>query len=78
MDQLGEAGVLSGADGDLLARLARSTTTGDELPWLALSEGTVLVVPRLGALATRDAFVAEVGRLAGESAVPFETIFAGE
>lgn len=78
MDQLGDAGALSGAEGDLLVRLARSTTTRDELPWLALPEGTVLVVPRLGALAARASFVAEIERLAGDTHLPFDTIFEGE
>jgi hypothetical protein len=77
-DQLGDSGALSGAEGDLLVRLARSTTTGDELPWLALPVGTVLVVPRLGALATHDSFVAEVARLAGDTHLPFATILEGE
>lgn len=78
MDALGDAGSLSGDSGDLLARLARSTTTGDELPWLALPEGAVLVVPRLGALATRDVFLAEVTRLATGTGVPFERLYEGE
>jgi hypothetical protein len=78
MDALGDAGALSGDSGDLLARIARSTTTGDELPWLALPEGAVLVVPRLGALATRDVFLAEVTRLAEDAGVRFERLYDGE
>ncbi len=42
---------------------------GDELAWLRLPPGAVLVVPRLGALATRDALLTEVrGRLSGHPA----------
>lgn len=78
MDALGDAGALPGDSSDLLARLARSTTTGDELPWLMLPEGAVLVVPRLGALAMRDVFLAEVTRLAAETGVPFERLYEGE
>jgi hypothetical protein len=74
---LADAGAASDAEGDLLLRIARSTTAGDELPWLQLPEGTVLVVPRLGALATRDLFVEEVTRLAADSHVPFEWVYRG-
>jgi hypothetical protein len=44
---------------ELFQRLA-STGAVDDLRWLALPAGALLVVPRLGALAVIDAFVAEV------------------
>ena len=45
---------------DVLARIAGAATTKDELPWLKLPGDVVLVVPRLGSLATSEAFVADV------------------
>jgi hypothetical protein len=52
----------------LVRKLARPKGGGggddDPVPWLHLPEGTILVVPRLSALATLSEFVAEVkGRL---------------
>ena len=75
---LSDAGAPPDAESDLLARLARSTSAGDELPWLTLPPGAVLVVPRLGALANHDLFLAEVTRLAAGSHVPFEWVYRGE
>ena len=45
---------------DVLANLANAATAKDELPWLDLPRGTIMVIPRLGALATSDAFVSDV------------------
>jgi hypothetical protein len=45
---------------ETLANLANARDTKDRLPWLRLPPDTILVVPRLGALATTDQFVAEV------------------
>jgi hypothetical protein len=45
---------------DVLAHLAAVGSTRDELPWLDLLKDAILVVPRLGSLATSDRFVAEV------------------
>jgi hypothetical protein len=47
-----------------LAPLASADRAGDELPWLRLPPDAILVVPRLGALATADAFLAEVRAVA--------------
>lgn len=44
----------------LLRNIASTQKADDELPWLRLPRNTVLVVPRLGSLATPDQFVAEV------------------
>jgi len=49
-----------------LEHLAAARSAGDELPWLQLPRTALLIVPRLSALATADAFVAEVrARLGG-------------
>jgi hypothetical protein len=48
---------------DVVARIANAATASDELPWLKLPADTILVVPRLGALASSEAFVAEVRTL---------------
>ena len=54
---------------EVLARIAGAATAKDELRWLELPRNAILVVPRLGALATSDAFVADVrARLATTSA----------
>jgi hypothetical protein len=45
---------------DLLGKIADAANVPDELPWLTLSEASILVVPRLGALATTQSFVADV------------------
>jgi hypothetical protein len=45
---------------ETLANLANAGTGKDRLAWLRLSPHTILVVPRLGALATSDQFVADV------------------
>jgi hypothetical protein len=47
----------------LLAAIADSAQTHDEVPWLSLPRNTILMVPRLGTLATADAFVGEVAGL---------------
>jgi hypothetical protein len=47
-----------------LAPLASANRVGDELPWLRLPPDAILVVPRLGALATADALLAEVRTVA--------------
>jgi hypothetical protein len=52
----------------VVARIAIAATAGDELPWLQLPAGAILVVPRLGSLATSDAFVAEARTRLGPSA----------
>jgi predicted proteasome-type protease len=44
----------------VLAKIASATTVKDELPWFKLPRDSILIVPRLGALATSDAFVSEV------------------
>jgi hypothetical protein len=49
---------------EVLKKLAAATSASNELPWLKLPAESVLVVPRLGSLATADRFVTEVrGRL---------------
>jgi hypothetical protein len=54
---------------DALASLASAGTGRDGLAWLKLPPGAVLVVPRLGALATCERFVADVrDRLAAVTA----------
>jgi hypothetical protein len=78
MDLAADAGALSGPETDLLVRLARSTTVADDLPWLRLPADSVLVVPRLGALATHDAFVSEVAGRALTSRLRFEWVTRGE
>jgi hypothetical protein len=45
---------------ETLANLANAGTGKDRLAWLRLPPETILVVPRLGALATSEQFVAEV------------------
>lgn len=45
---------------ELFRRLSAGDATSDDLRWLTLPTGALLVVPRLGALATADAFVHEV------------------
>jgi hypothetical protein len=52
-----------------LERLAAARSAGDELPWLQLPRTAVLIVPRLSALATADAFVAEVRACLGGTRV---------
>jgi hypothetical protein len=54
---------------DLLRNLATVGSAGNELPWLRLGKETVLVVPRLGSLATADRFVEEVRTLLGDTPV---------
>jgi hypothetical protein len=52
----------------LLSGIAHASSSADEVPWLRLPAGTILIVPRLGTLATPDAFLAEVRtRLAGHA-----------
>jgi hypothetical protein len=53
---------------DLFRKLSSGDPIGDELRWLVLPRGGLLVVPRLGALATIAAFVQEVQRRVGEVA----------
>jgi hypothetical protein len=53
-----------------MARLLGSitdVTRADDLAWLSLPPEVLLIVPRLGALATADAFVQEVARLLGKA-----------
>ncbi|HEX8791046.1 MAG TPA: hypothetical protein VF765_08830 [Polyangiaceae bacterium] len=45
---------------ELFRRLSARDATSDDLRWLTLPSGALLVVPRLGALASVDAFVNEV------------------
>ena len=45
---------------EALANIDRASTVGDEVPWLALPTRAILIVPRLGALATAGVFVANV------------------
>jgi hypothetical protein len=45
---------------DLFHRLSAGDASRDDLRWLTLPSGALLVVPRLGALATANAFVNEV------------------
>jgi hypothetical protein len=53
---------------DLLAKIANAATARDELPWFNLPRDSILIVPRLGALATSDAFVADLrARLQAQS-----------
>jgi hypothetical protein len=47
---------------DALASLAGAATAKDGLPWLKLPAEVILVVPRLGSLATSAAFVDDVRR----------------
>jgi hypothetical protein len=47
----------------ILASIVNAASASDEVPWLTLPEGALLIVPRLGALATPDAFVQEVSAL---------------
>jgi len=46
--------------GETLESIGRAASVGDEVPWLKLPRNTVLVVPRLGALATSNRFVDEI------------------
>ena len=57
---------------DVVAKIAIAATVRDELPWLQLPKGTILVVPRLGSLATAEAFVADVRTRLRPSGVPVE------
>ena len=45
---------------EILESIRRAASARDETPWLKLPRDTVLVVPRLSALATRDRFVDEI------------------
>ena len=45
---------------DVVARLANAASAPDELSWFDLGEDSILIVPRLGALATSAAFVSDV------------------
>jgi hypothetical protein len=45
---------------DVLGRIADAAKVPDELPWLPLAQDSILVVPRLGALATTTSFVSDV------------------
>ena len=45
---------------ETLESIGRAASAGDEVPWLKLPRNTVLVVPRLGALATSNRFVDEI------------------
>jgi hypothetical protein len=45
---------------DVVVKIANATSAKDELPWLKLPQGSILIVPRLGALATRGDFVSDV------------------
>jgi hypothetical protein len=47
----------------LLTSIADAASTSDEASWLNLPRGALLIVPRLGALATADAFVREARAL---------------
>jgi hypothetical protein len=53
----------------LLDDMCRATSARDALPWLRLPPGSVLVVPRLGALATIEKFVSEVKTRTQDAAV---------
>jgi hypothetical protein len=45
---------------DVVANIANAASAQDELTWFELPDDSILVVPRLGALATRAAFVSDV------------------
>jgi len=45
---------------DVVVRIANAAAARDELSWLKLPADAILVVPRLGSLATSEAFVADV------------------
>jgi len=45
---------------DVVAKIANAASARDELTWFELSDDSILVVPRLGALATSAAFVSDV------------------
>jgi hypothetical protein len=45
---------------ETLESIGRAASAGDEVAWLKLPRNTVLVVPRLGALATSNRFVDEI------------------
>jgi hypothetical protein len=47
----------------LLTSIADAESTSDEASWLRLPRGALLIIPRLGALATGDAFVREARAL---------------
>jgi hypothetical protein len=49
--------------------LAAVASAANELPWLKLAKNTLLIVPRLGSLATVDGFVAEVRACVGDAQV---------
>lgn len=53
----------------VIAKVAGAASAQDELTWFDLPDDSILVVPRLGALATRAAFVSDVrARLHGNAA----------
>jgi hypothetical protein len=54
----------------LLAALAAAPRTRDEVPSLSIPRNAILIVPRLGTLATADAFVEEVRRVLQRSPEP--------
>lgn len=66
LDEAGDAELRERA---ILEALASSDAGRDPMPWMSLPEGAVLVVPRLGAVATHGAFVDEVRARAGARAV---------
>jgi hypothetical protein len=54
---------------DVIARVSNAATARDELTWFDLPDDSILVVPRLGALATSAAFVSDVrARLQNDAA----------
>jgi hypothetical protein len=54
---------------ELFGRLGRSDPARDELPWLSLPDGSVLVVPRLATLSAMGRFVDELRTLLASSPV---------
>jgi hypothetical protein len=54
----------------IVAALADTPQGRDEVPSLSIPRNAILIVPRLGALATADAFVEEVSRLIERSHEP--------
>ncbi len=45
---------------DALVKIANAASAQDQLSWFVLAEDSILIVPRLGALATSAAFVSDV------------------
>lgn len=62
-------GVYQGLEAQLLRGLSEELPAAPALPWLGLRDSELFVVPKLGALARREAFLTELQGAAGRASV---------